>query len=53
MEIESIRWFKSQLKHKVSITKGLLIAFMITGTVMSYSEGTEEIASSNQSSRGG
>ena len=52
MKIESMRWLKSQLKHKVSITKGLLIAFMITGTVMSYSEGSEESVSSNQSSSG-
>ena len=56
MKIESMRWLKSQLKHKVSITKGLLIAFMITGTVMSYSEGDNptagESVSSNQSSSG-
>ena len=56
MKIESMRWLKSQLKHKVSITKSLLIAFMITGTVMSYSEGDNptagESVSSNQSSSG-
>ena len=56
MKIESMRWLKSQLKHKVSITKGLLIAFMITGTVMSYSEGDNptagESVSSNQLSSG-
>ena len=36
MKNETMRWLKSQLKHKVSITKGLLITFMITGGIFTY-----------------
>ncbi len=33
---ESIRWLKSKLKGKISITKGVIIAFMITGSIFTY-----------------
>ena len=36
MKNETMRWLKSQLKRKVSITKGLLITFMITGGIFTY-----------------
>ena len=38
MNLEQMRWIKSQLKRKISITKGLLILFMITGSLVSYSK---------------
>ena len=38
MNLEKMRCLKSQLKRKVSITKGLLILFMITGSLVSYSK---------------
>ena len=38
MKNETMRWLKTQLKHKVSITKGLLIAFMITGGIFTYAK---------------
>ena len=36
MENESMRWLKSKLKGKISITKGVIIAFMITGSIFTY-----------------
>ena len=38
MKNETMRYLKSQLKRKVSITKGLLIAFMITGGIFTYAK---------------
>ena len=38
MKNETMRWLKSQFKGKISITKGLMIAFAITG-ILSYAEG--------------
>ena len=38
MKNETMRWLKSQLKRKVSITKGLLITFMITGGIFTYAK---------------
>lgn len=36
MKNETMRWLKSQLKGKISITKGVIIAFMITGSIFTY-----------------
>ena len=38
MKNETMRWLKTQLKRKVSITKGLLITFMITGCIFTYAK---------------
>ena len=36
MKNETMRWLKSQFKGKISITKGVIIAFMITGSIFTY-----------------